>query len=312
MQYNSEPAAVNEQFNAKMSERSMVFMQTCFAQINKDVFIGAFPSIPTLPSGVYTLKTSDQFGCEFHRLTINADDYMPFAEGTVEAILSDITNFWTKKEIYNKLGFVHRRGFMLYGPQGSGKSTLVYQACDRFTKDYNGVSLMVSGIAPQNVLTALNLIRRIDPDRKLMIIFEDIDAYINRWGEEVLLNMLDGESTITDSVILATTNYINRIDPRIVCRPRRFDRIIKVDLPKADIRAIYFKNKLDISDEELDKYVKASKDFTFAAMAELVISVKALNIPLKEAASTLHDILQNKASYDPICTESPKSAGYLK
>ena len=95
---------------------------------------------------------------------------------------------------------------------------------------------------------------------------------------------------------IATTNYPENLDRRIVGRPRRFDRVIRIGMPNDEVRRLYFTTKLSIEKEELDLWVKKTDDFSFAAMAELVISVKCLGHTLDDAAKTLRALLDAKPS----------------
>ena len=63
-------------------------------------------------------------------------------------------------------------------------------------------------------------------------------------GDSELLQWLDGSHQINKVINIATTNYPERLDRRIVSRPRRFDRIIKIEAPAARIRETYLAKKL--------------------------------------------------------------------
>jgi SpoVK/Ycf46/Vps4 family AAA+-type ATPase len=103
--------------------------------------------------------------------------------------------------------------------------------------------------------------------------------------------LLDGESQIDFVLNLATTNYPEKLDRRIVARPRRFDRIIKVDMPGATVRQAYFEAKLtDASPAEIESLVEKSDGLSFAAMAEIIISVKCLDNNLEETLETLREM----------------------
>jgi SpoVK/Ycf46/Vps4 family AAA+-type ATPase len=125
---------------------------------------------------------------------------------------------------------------------------------------------------------------------------EDLDAYIRNYGEESVLSFLDGENSCNNILTIASTNYPEKLDRRIVARPRRFDRVIKIYPPTDDMRRMYFYKKLNIENEELEKYVTATKDFSFASLSELVISVKCFDKDFDETIQTLKDLSSKKSS----------------
>jgi SpoVK/Ycf46/Vps4 family AAA+-type ATPase len=155
-------------------------------------------------------------------------------------------------------------------------------------------------------------------DRPIVCLFEDIDAIVNKYGEDELLSLLDGETQIDRVLNIATTNYPEKIDKRIVARPRRFDRRIKIGMPSEKVRQVYFQKKLKIDKSEIDKWVESTDSFSFASCAELVISVKCLGITFDEAVEILRKLMDNKDSSDDdremmgFKTDKPGLAGLIK
>ena len=128
------------------------------------------------------------------------------------------------------------------------------------------------------------MIRGIEPTRKIICIFEDVDEF----GEFDLLSYLDGEDSVDGVVNIATTNHIEDLPPRLIARPRRFDRILKVTFPSTGLRKKYYKSKVpDITDDVLDELVSASEEFSFAAMADLIVSVFCLGKTITDSAASL-------------------------
>ena len=142
---------------------------------------------------------------------------------------------------------------------------------------------------PGILTRAMELFRKIEPDRPLVCLFEDIDAIIEMHGDSELLQWLDGSHQINKVINIATTNYPERLDRRIVSRPRRFDRIIKIEAPTARIREAYLGRKLPdlIERGELPRWVELTEGLSFAAMAELVISVACLGNSLEDTIRLL-------------------------
>ena len=118
-----------------------------------------------------------------------------------------------------------------------------------------------------------------------------INTIIKRYGDAALLQWLDGNHQVDRVVNLASTNYPERLDRRIVSRPRRFDRILRIDAPDADFRDAYLAHKLpEQPAAERPRWVELTEGLPFAALAELVISVACLGNDLEESVALLKSL----------------------
>ena len=122
---------------------------------------------------------------------------------------------------------------------------------------------------------------------KIFIFEELVNTLSPGHNSATILDFLDGERSIDKALIIATTNYPEKLDKRLVSRPRRFDRVIQIGMPSDEVRKMYFEKKLNVSAEEIDKWVLASDTFSFAACAELVISVCCFEKKFEEAVKDL-------------------------
>jgi SpoVK/Ycf46/Vps4 family AAA+-type ATPase len=78
--------------------------------------------VQKIPSGYYKINHNNEIGYHLIKKTINSDYLFDLPFDETEVIMGDIDNFWNSKENYNKYKLLHKRGIMLYGPPGSGKS----------------------------------------------------------------------------------------------------------------------------------------------------------------------------------------------
>lgn len=246
----------------------------------------------TLPPGVYRIKVVNG-NTIFCKTDVNIDNLMEFSDWIGNSLLKEIEDFWSRSRRFAHFGFLHRRGYLLYGPPGGGKTSLVQQIIKRII-DRNGIVFICD--VPDIMADALRIFREIEPDRNIVCIFEDVDALIESYGDDELLSLLDGESQVDKVLNIATTNYPEKLDKRLVGRPRRFDRVVKIGMPNEDVRRSYFttKLKLDPTTDDVDNWIRETKDFSFAAMAELVISVKCLDTPFNDAVKTLRKLMVTK------------------
>jgi len=281
--------------DTKKLERVIKLVQWAVCGI--DTFKPVSESAKQLDAGLYNIVNTQEHGIVFSKKTLCVDDLLLFPDSLSDKILKEVTQFWDRESIFKKYGFLHRRGYMLYGPAGSGKTCLVHQIMVKIIA--SGGIVFQCDSHTGTFSKGLQLFRQVEPTRPVVCLFEDLDAIIDGSSEEQILSLLDGENQINRVLNIATTNFPERLNRRIVARPRRFDRVIHVDMPPAEVREMYFKEKLKIDgDENLSEWVKLSDKFSFAAMAELVISVKCFDKPLKEASEHLRRMLVEKVSSD--------------
>jgi AAA+ superfamily predicted ATPase len=252
------------------------------------VFEACGTTYRALPAGAYGCMLN-QFGePQLVAKDLQVDDLIDFVDSLPSQILKEIDNFWSLGDVFKKHGYLHRRGYLLYGPQGSGKSSVVHQVVHRIVKAGH---IAVFCEHPGLLTRTMELFRKVEPTRPLVCLFEDIDAVIELHSDSELLQWLDGSHQIDKVINIATTNYPERLDRRIVSRPRRFDRIIKIETPEARIRRTYFGKKLpDLNKDDLERWVDLTEGLSFAALAELVISVACLGNSLEDSIEVLRHL----------------------
>ncbi len=115
--------------------------------------------------------------------------------------------------------------------------------------------------------------------------------------EDKLLALLDGEDKTNSILFIATTNEPESLSKALTARPKRFDRLYFIDFPNEVIRKEYIKYKIkDISDNQLELYVRKTSGYSFASLAELIVSIICLDYTLEDALETLKGIQDNKLS----------------
>lgn len=149
------------------------------------------------------------------------------ADGVLDEILDDMRAFLDAGAWYMTRGVPHRRGYLLHGPPGNGKTTLVAAVAGEL-----GLSVAVLSLS-NRVMTdesLRNLVNALPPGAVLLI--EDVDcafAEKRAAGEAAgltmsgMLNALDGVSSREGRILFMTTNHPERLDPALV-RPGRVDR----------------------------------------------------------------------------------------
>lgn len=259
---------------------------TQWASLPNGVFRPCSRTCPALPSGVFGIDV-DNNGLYLISRKVITDDLIILPDTASERVLTALQVFWDAKAKFADKGQLFKRGVMLWGPPGSGKTcTLMLLTRDIIKRE----GIVILPASPELTTKALQHVRMIEPDRPLICVLEDIDEMIDQHGEHALLALLDGETQINNVVFVATTNYPERLDARLVNRPSRFDEIIKIDMPSAAARSVYFRarlNKMELSDTKLQGWVKDTDGLSIAHLKEIVVAVYCLGRDYAETLTRL-------------------------
>lgn len=239
----------------------------------------------TLPAGIYEpFALPGMWGLEL--ISIASDGIYTLPDMATETVLTEVSKFWASEPRYRVHNLLYKRGLILWGPPGGGKTVTVKLLMNELVK--RGGLVVLGGNIGLTVV-CLKAIRRIEPKRNLIVVLEDIDEIINSNGESSVLSMLDGENNIDNVLHLATTNHPERLGARIINRPSRFDRRVYVGMPGDLARKVYLEKTTngDVSGKLLDKWVKDTKEMSIAHLRELVAAVYCLDQPYEEVLERL-------------------------
>lgn len=255
-----------------------------------------------LPSGVFKVCYQDD-NYRVNKIQLNTDEIYTFTKSFTDKILNEIDSFWKKADLYKQNNLIHKRGILLVGAPGVGKTSLITLLINQL-KEKDGIVFLVNNYKDFIVLTdCLNpIIRKIEPNRPIITVIEDIDKLIEENGDNdsELLNFLDGKNSIDHHIVIMTSNNTNELSGALL-RPSRVDMHFEIPVPDDDIRKEYFEKK-GINSTDINAFVKATNAMSFAQLKEVFIGTQILEKPLEQVVSRLINPLSSKDYLTPTKT----------
>ncbi|KAJ3851015.1 P-loop containing nucleoside triphosphate hydrolase protein [Lentinula lateritia] len=181
-------------------------------------------------------------------------------EGVLDSLRQDAKEFMETESWYTERGIPHRRGYLLYGPPGSGKSSTIYALAGELGMEIYSLSLASTFVDDSFLQRATSSI----PKNSIFLI-EDIDCALPSMEDtnqdqsnmingvvvarrrtsrrtvtlSTLLNVIDGVGSEQGRLFFTTTNHIDHLDPALL-RPGRIDRKIPYHLATKEQAAALF------------------------------------------------------------------------
>ncbi|TVY84733.1 putative ATPase [Lachnellula suecica] len=200
-------------------------------------------------------------------------------------LIQDVQGFFDNKDLYKKLAVPWKRGLILHGVPGNGKTISIKALISALNEREEPVpSLYVKSFDARNGNT--NAIRAIFTMARSMapcfLIFEDLDALVTDATRSYFLNEVDGLESNDGILMVGSTNHLELLDPAISKRPSRFDRKYHFKLPDEDERTAYCQfwrkkfegdeTMLDFPAEACNLIAKMTDGYSFAYLKELFVT----------------------------------------
>jgi hypothetical protein len=247
-------------------------------------FIPVREVVKSLPPGHYTATLTMDGTPIYTKREVKTEALLKLPNSYSKRVLEDINTFWLKENIFRENQIPYKRGIILYGPPGSGKTSILKLVADDLI---NRDGIIIEYPNSHSFETIYECIRQVHPEKPLIFIMEDMDAIMYRDSETKLLNILDGMTQIDKVLFLATTNYPEKLGSRYM-RPGRFDKRILVGMPTSEAREAYIRHKLKTEDNNLIKrWVKDTEGMSIAHIKELHIANQVLGEEYEETIQTL-------------------------
>eukprot|EP01083_Nonionella_stella_P158551 516242_1 len=243
-------------------------------------------------------------------------------EGISESILSDVSDFRNNVQWYMNRGIPYRRGYLLHGTPGSGKTSYIQALAGHFGLNLCMLSLGNPYLTDDQLANLMTVI-----PKDSIVVMEDIDAlFIDRSDQadgtthqrgitfSGLLNVLDGVLAGEERLVFMTTNHLERLD-RALVRPGRIDVVMEIGgATENQIRRMFLKfyqsqtssadlvakqlSGLNISMAELQGYLmlyKGDPDAALNGIGALAEGLRQRNLKNSQGPTSSTQELHRKA-----------------
>lgn len=212
---------------------------------------------------------------QFHRREVLPESALILPEATFADIRRQVVGVARNRDRLRAAGQHLKRGLLLYGPPGVGKTHtvryLVGELADTTIVELTGDTLRA-------IKEACAIARELQPS---MIVVEDVDLIAEQrdvYGGETpllftLLNEMDGLAEDADVVFLLTTNRADLLEEALAQRPGRVDQAVHIGLPDRESRRQLielYRGRLDLDSSRLDEILDRSDGVTASFLKELL------------------------------------------
>ncbi|KAF2156846.1 P-loop containing nucleoside triphosphate hydrolase protein [Myriangium duriaei CBS 260.36] len=194
------------------------------------------------------------------------------------------TKFFDNEDVYKDLGVPWKRGLIFHGPAGNGKTVSIKALMHTLHQRDRPVPSLYVKAAPStfDLGQVFSFARSCSP---CMLVLEDLETIINPATRSYFLNEVDGLDSNDGILMVATTNFLERLDPGITKRPSRFDRLFLFPLPNTHERTLYAEYwrrkvlskeskriEIEFPERLCPAMAAITNDFSFAYMQEAFVA----------------------------------------
>ncbi|KAJ4345124.1 hypothetical protein N0V95_005896 [Ascochyta clinopodiicola] len=201
-----------------------------------------------------------------------------------QTLIDDVQSFFDNQNLYAKFAVPWKRGVILHGVPGNGKTVSIKALMASLYGRSNPIPSLYVKSFKTSCQTQQYAIRQIFQKARsvapCLLIFEDLDSLVSDDIRSYFLNEVDGLESNDGILMIGSTNHLDKLDPAISKRPSRFDRKYHFKIPEEEERRLYaeyWRKKLlendtvDFPEELCTVIAKLSEGFSFAYLKELFV-----------------------------------------
>ena len=211
----------------------------------------------------------------FHHREPLAPDELILPTATFDDVRRQVVGVARHRDRLRSAGQHLKRGLLLYGPPGVGKTHTVRYLVGELS---DTTIVQLSGDTLHAIKEACSIARTLQP---AVIVVEDVDLIAQQrdmyeGGAPVLfmlLNEMDGLDEDADVVFLLTTNRADLLEDALASRPGRVDQAVHIGLPDREARrrlVELYRRGLELDDSRLDAVLDRTDGVTASFLKELL------------------------------------------
>lgn len=250
-------------------------------------------------------------------------------------LITDVQGFFDNQTLYAKYAVPWKRGIILHGVPGNGKTVSIKALINSLYARPDQVSSLYVKSFETKCNTEQYSIRQIFQQARrcapCLLIFEDLDSLVDDNIRSYFLNEVDGLESNDGILMIGSTNHLDKLDPAIAKRPSRFDRKYHFKLPGEKERTLYAEywrqkllsrnDGLEFPEELCGVVAGLTEGFSFAYLKELFVmallslvrgfkgddfeiveKAEADSAPDDEEPSTSEPAASDKEKKDAVCS----------
>lgn len=220
------------------------------------------------------VEKAERFQVAFSTVDPVTDTDIVLAEDHISVLRRNVVDLYRRRDILEANGVPSRRGILLHGPPGTGKTFVCRYLCHKL----DGVTrIFVTGSSLLQVGAIFSFARLLQPsvlfleDVDLIFASREINLYSTALGD--LLDQMDGLRAHENISVILTTNAIDRLEAAIKDRPGRISQCIYMGAPAPKQRLAFISHQLqahNATEVDIDMLVETSEGATQAFLKEWI------------------------------------------